>query len=90
MFQNEKNAFEQVIECIVDYKPIYVFSGIGKSSKLLKEGEDYQGFRKRALYLPHHSLTHLTYLIDVYSEALWPERFTPKVMEERRKRMPHD
>lgn len=82
MFQNEKR-FEQVIECIVDYKPIYVFSGIGSSSKLLKEGEDYQVQKKAVIY--HITFDESHYLIDVYSEALWPERFTPKVMEERRK-----
>lgn len=82
MFEKEKR-FEQIIECLVDYKPVYVFSGIGTTSKLLKEGEDYQVVYTGHFYKITFDESH--YLIDVYSEALWPERFTPAIMEERRR-----
>jgi hypothetical protein len=82
MFEKEKR-FEQVIEAITDFKPIYVFSGIGTTSKLLKEGEDYRVQLKGNIY--HITFDESHYLIDVYSEALWSERFTPAVMEERRR-----
>ncbi|WP_180036691.1 MULTISPECIES: phage terminase large subunit [unclassified Acinetobacter] len=82
MFEKEKR-FEQIIECLVDYKPVYIFSGIGTTSKLLKEGEDYQVVYTGHFYKITFDESH--YLIDVYSEALWPERFTPAIMEERRR-----
>jgi hypothetical protein len=82
MFEKEKR-FEQVIEAITDYKPVYIFSGIGTNSKLLKEGTDYCVEQKGNIYLITFDESH--YLIDVYSEALWPERFTPQIMEERRR-----
>ena len=82
MYEKEKR-FESVSEAIVDFDPVYVFSGIGSQAKLLKEGKDYkfiqQGNSYRIIFTESH------YLIDVYGEALWPERFTPKVMEERRR-----
>ena len=82
MYEKEKR-FESVSEAIVDFDPVYVFSGIGSQAKLLKEGKDYkfiqQGNSYRIIFTESH------YLIDVYSGALWPERFTPKVMEERRR-----
>lgn len=82
MFEKEKR-FEQIIECLVDYKPVYIFSGIGTTSKLLKEGEDYQIVYTGHFYKITFDESH--YLIDVYSEALWPERFTTAIMEERRR-----
>jgi len=82
MYEKEKR-FESVSEAIVDFNPVYVFSGIGSQAKLLKEGKDYkfiqQGNSYRIIFTESH------YLIDVYGEALWPERFTPQVMEERRR-----
>ncbi|ENX36334.1 hypothetical protein F889_00496 [Acinetobacter colistiniresistens] len=83
MFEKEKR-FEQVIEAYVDFKPIYVFSGIGKTSKLLVEGEDYQVSVKGKSH--HITFNESHYLIDVYSEALWPERFTGKEMQKRRRK----
>ena len=82
MFEKEKH-FEQVIEAITDFKPVYIFSGIGTTSKLLKEDEDYKVQLKGNIY--HITFDESHYLIDVYSEALWSERFTPRVMEERRR-----
>ncbi|WP_334069852.1 phage terminase large subunit [Acinetobacter colistiniresistens] len=83
MFEKEKR-FEQVIEAYVDFKPIYVFSGIGKTSKLLVEGEDYQVSIKGKSH--HITFNESHYLIDVYSGALWPERFTGKEMQKRRRK----
>lgn len=83
MFEKEKR-FEQVIEAYVDFKPIYIFSGIGKTSKLLKENKDYQVTNKGNSY--HITFDESHYLIDVYSEALWPERFTPAEMQKRRRK----
>ena len=82
MFEHEKR-FEQAIEAITAYKPIYVFSGIGANSKLLKENVDYRVEQQGQIYRITFEESHT--LIDVYSEALWSERFTPTVMEERRR-----
>jgi len=82
MFENEKR-FEKVCEAIVDFDPCYIFSGIGTTSRLLKEGIDYKWMQQGSIYRIVFKETH--YLIDIYSEALWPERFTAEVMEERRK-----
>jgi hypothetical protein len=82
MFENEKR-FEKVAEAIIDFDPCYIFSGIGTTSRLLKEGIDYQWIQQGSIYRIVFKETH--YLIDIYSEALWPERFTAEVMEERRK-----
>lgn len=82
MYENEKR-FEGVSEAIVDFDPVYIFSGIGSQARLLKEGINYQWIKQgnafRIIFTERH------YLIDVYGEALWPERFTPQVMEERRR-----
>ena len=82
MFEKEKR-FENTVECLVDFKPIYVFSGISNTARLLKEKEDYlvrfNGNTWSIIFTEAH------YLIDVYSESLWPERFTHTEMEKRRK-----
>ena len=82
MFEKEKR-FENITECLVDFDPVYIFSGIGVQAKLLKEGVNYQWIKQGNAFKIIFTESH--YLIDVYSEALWPERFTPQVMEERRK-----
>ena len=82
MFEKEKR-FENVVECLVDFKPIYIFSGISTTARLLKEKEDYlvrsNGNTWTIIFTECH------YLIDVYNESLWPERFTYVEMEKRRK-----
>ena len=83
MFEKEKR-FEQVIECIVDFEPKYIFSGIGRTSKLLTKGKDYQANKIGNAYKITFEESH--YLIDCYSEALWPERFTAKEMQKRRRK----
>lgn len=82
MYEKEKR-FESVSEAIVDFDPVYVFSGIGSQAKLLKEGINYKWIKQGNAYKIIFTESH--YLIDVYGEALWPERFTPQVMEERRR-----
>lgn len=82
MFENEAR-FEKCTEATVNFEPVYIFSGIGKQSKLLAFGKDYQFVKRSNSYKIIFTQEH--YLIDIYSEALWPERFTPKVMEDRRK-----
>lgn len=82
MFELEKR-FENISECLNDFDPVYIFSGISYSAKLLKRDEDYvvlnMGNTFKIVFKENH------YLIDLYGEALWPERFTSDVMEERRK-----
>lgn len=82
MFEKEKR-FENTVECIVDFNPIYIFSGISSTARLLKEKEDYlvrsNGNTWTIIFTESH------YLIDVYSESLWPERFTNTEMDKRRK-----
>ncbi|MHA3051827.1 phage terminase large subunit [Acinetobacter sp. ANC 4640] len=82
MFENEAR-FEKCTEATVNFEPVYIFSGIGKQSKLLTSGKDYQFVKRGNSYKIIFTQEH--YLIDIYGEALWPERFTPKVMEDRRK-----
>lgn len=82
MYEDEKR-FENISEAITSFKPIYIFSGIGAQAKLLRNGIDYQYVKQGNIYKV--ILTEQHYLIDIYGEALWPDRFTPAVMEERRK-----
>ena len=82
MYEKEKR-FEGVSEAIVDFDPVYVFSGIGSQAKLLTVGINYKWIKQGNAYKIIFTESH--YLIDVYGEALWPERFTPQVMEERRR-----
>lgn len=84
MFEHEARFEDQdELNLIIGFKPVYVFSGIGIFAKVLKAGEDFTVTQKGNLY--YITLNQGHYLIDVYSEAIWPERFTPAVMEERRK-----
>jgi hypothetical protein len=80
----KRKRFEQVIQVVVDFKPIYVFSGIGRQSKLLVENQDYKVTKQGNGYFISFDESHS--LIDVYSEALWPERFTSKEMQKRRRK----
>ncbi|EPF73778.1 phage terminase large subunit [Acinetobacter rudis] len=82
MYEDEKR-FENISEAITSFEPIYIFSGISTQAKLLRNGIDYQYVKQGNIYKV--ILTEQHYLIDIYGEALWPDRFTPEVMEERRK-----
>lgn len=82
MFEKEKR-FENVTECLVDFEPIYVFSGISFSGRVLEKDKDYVVHKQGTAYKIILKESH--YLIDVYSEALWPKRFTRLEMGKRRK-----
>lgn len=82
MFEHEAR-FENCSTAIVNFEPKNIFSGIGVTAKFLIHGEDYQYIKKGNAYQIIFTKEH--YLIDVYSDALWDERFTHDVMEERRK-----
>lgn len=68
---------------LLPFRPEYVFVGIGKTAKLLQDGIDCHlkpvGGAWEIITTTEHNL------IDCYSGALWPERFTPSEMAERRK-----
>lgn len=64
----------------VGFVPEYVFSGIGEQAALLVEGRDYRVEGTTVVFE-----RPLGGLVDVYSKAAWPERFTRKEMEQRRR-----
>lgn len=59
---------------------IYVLAGIGKFARLMVEGEDYQLERRAIVFKKPPGV-----LIDIYAGNAWPERFTRKEVEQRRK-----
>jgi hypothetical protein len=68
----------------IDFEPghdgLYVFAGIGKFARLLVEGRDYHLHGNEVLLAaaPRN-------VLDVYAGCAWPERFTRKDLERRRK-----
>lgn len=60
---------------------LYVFTGIYKGAKLLKEGLDY---RLEADYVVFEKPPGV--VIDIYSNCAWPERFTREDIIKRRKK----
>lgn len=82
MFEKEKR-FENIIECLSDFDPVYIFSGISHSALLLKRDEDYLVHKIGPMFKITFNESH--YLIDLYSESLWPERFTHTEMAKRRR-----
>lgn len=83
MFENEARFTSGDTSISTTFKPIYIFSGISTHAKLLAEGKDYIVQKAGETFVIE--LTEKHSLLDVYSEALWAERFTPDVMEARRK-----
>lgn len=79
-FQKERRFDEPAMEYAVPFRPEYAFAGIGKACSVLREGEhyDYSDGVVTMYKRPDG-------MVDFYADALWPERFTPDVMEERRK-----
>lgn len=61
------------------FEPVYIFVGIGKNARLLKE-DDYDYHDGQVTFYEEHNG-----IIDFYGAALWPERFTASEMESRRK-----
>ena len=64
----------------VPFRPVFVFSGIGKSARLLAEAVDYRWTGKGIEFS-----TPPGTLLDCYSDSAWPERFTRAEMERRRR-----
>lgn len=83
MFQKEARFLSAHKEISTTFKPGYLFVGIGSQARLLVEYNDYIVEKKESDYLI--KLTDKHHLIDVYAHALWIDRFTPEVMEQRRK-----
>lgn len=81
MFEREhriENANETAYRA--PFHPEYVFSGIGKGARLLREGVDYRYERGQLLFA-----SPPIGLVDAYADAAWPERFTREELEKRRK-----
>ncbi|WEI24227.1 phage terminase large subunit [Acinetobacter bereziniae] len=86
MFEHEKRIENGKIgqKVLLDFEPVHAFSGIGKGSKYLKKDKQYNCIKKDELW--EITLHEAHYLIDFYSEGLWPERFTIKEMTKRREK----
>lgn len=82
MFEHEHRE-EQGGERVVrlTFVPEMIFAGIGKTTKLLREGADYKlvGTTVHFAHAPG-------VLVDFYAGSAWPERFTPAEMHDRRKK----
>jgi hypothetical protein len=63
------------------FVPEYVFRGIGAGCELLEEGRDYKLEGKRLIFSKPPGG-----LIDCYAGCAWPERFTRKDLETRRRK----
>ena len=62
----------------------FIFLAVSATQpRLLKRDQDYFVHKLGAAFKIMFKETH--YLIDLYSESLWPERFTDTEMEKRRK-----
>lgn len=79
-FGKEQRYEEPAREYAVSFKPEYVFSGIGAHSMALREGFDYTYHNGKVVLSSQPKG-----MIDFYSDALWPDRFTPMEMEKRRR-----
>lgn len=67
-------------EYALPFKPEFVFSAIGETAKLLKEGEDYR-LTKGGITFAAPTNT----LIDCYAGCAWPERFGRGELQKRRR-----
>ncbi|ERO65059.1 hypothetical protein [Pseudomonas piscis] len=65
----------------VPFVPEFVFSGIGKHAKALREGRDYQLTKTGIAFLSPPGA-----LIDCYAGIAWVDRFDLKELEKRRKK----
>lgn len=83
MFQHEYRL-EGRSDAMLDFMPEYVFSGIHTGARLLKENVDFTVDRIGKAY--RIKVLSSNHIVDLYAQALWPERFTPKEMEKRRKK----
>lgn len=74
----ESTSTKRVFHC--QFVPEVVFLGIGKHSKLLKEGDDYTRKGKTLTFERPPGAT-----LDCYAGNAWPERFNIDEMAERRR-----
>lgn len=65
----------------VPFKPEYVFSGIGKGSRLLEEGADYKVSGNTIIFTAAPDV-----LLDIYAGCAWPERFNRADLATRRRK----
>jgi hypothetical protein len=81
MFDNEHRIESaDAAEYALPFRPEFVFSGIGESSKLLTEGIDYVISKNGIAFSAPPRV-----LIDCYSGSAWPERFNRDEMTKRRR-----
>lgn len=83
MFSKERRI-RDTQEALLDFYPEYVFSGIHKFSRCLEEGVDFTVSKINKLY--HIKINEKFGVVDLYADALWPERFTKQEMTKRRKK----
>lgn len=82
MFKNEHRIENTTSKSYqIPFKPEYIFSGIGEFARVLIEGKDYLLTNDNALVFNEPPNT----LIDCYAGAAWPERFSIKELEKRRR-----
>lgn len=84
MFEHEARFTEGKLKVITSFEPINVFSGIGETAKLLMEYDDYIITQINDNTF-ETTLNERHMLLDIYSEAMWADRFTIKEMTQRRK-----
>lgn len=65
----------------IGFTPEYVFAGIGKNARLLRENVDYR-IEGKVLVLANPGGE----LVDCYAGAAWPERFDAEEMQKRRRK----
>lgn len=63
------------------FVPEYVFMGIGKEARLLREGHDYKLAGREIVFKGAPNV-----LIDCYAGCAWPDRFTIEELQKRRRR----
>lgn len=80
MFAREHRTEKPVLVIDPGFVPEFIFVGIGKGSRCLVAGADYQVQGTRVLFagMPEG-------LIDCYGGSAWPERFNRAEMEKRRR-----
>lgn len=82
MFAHEHRVEEATaVEYVLPFVPEMVLCGVGKFTKALKKGKDYQ-IKGTTVTLDKSPGA----LLDFYAGSAWPDRFTLEEMENRRKK----
>lgn len=82
MFAHEQRVDDaKLTEYVLPFVPEMVLAGIGKFTKALKPGVDYEQHGNRLVFYKAPGG-----LVDFYAGSAWPERFTLAEMESRRKK----